>query len=221
MDLLEAARIVGPAVGLLLALCLLGALVAAPVLGGGHLGLALRLPGNLLHEGAHAVAVLACGFRVQAFRLSLFTAGGRGCVVPGPAWTHLASPTLLRLLAPVAPLPAGIAALGALGVTVAHPLQLTDPWTWGAALLAVSIASEIYPSDVDLRILALPALGALALGVGALAGLGAVAPAASPVVRDILARASAFVVEASLVALQEVGLGLVLVGIPLLLLRRR
>lgn len=127
-----------------------------------------RLPGNLLHELAHAVSTLVCGYTVVGFHVAWTDPEGRGGVRPGPAWAPWARPWLANLVSPVAPLGAGLGALVALG-----RWGQVDPWpvSWqGAAAiaLAVSVATEMTPSDVDLRAWRWPAL-ALALVLGGLA----------------------------------------------------
>lgn len=116
-----------------------------------------RLPGNLLHELSHAVVTLLCGYTVVGFHVSWTDPEGRGGVQPGGAWAPWARPWVANLLSPVAPLAAGLAVLMVLG-------RWVDPWpsTWQGAVaiaLAVSVATEMMPSDVDLRVWRWPALG--------------------------------------------------------------
>jgi hypothetical protein len=126
----------------------------------------LRLPGNLLHELAHAVALLACGFTVVGFSVALFDPAGRGEVRPGPPWTRFASVWAASFLSPIAPVFVGVPTLallfhlsGAPGLPTAleavAPTLRAMPWThatfWIAMLLAVPVSAEMAPSDVDLR----------------------------------------------------------------------
>ena len=210
-----------PPIGLLLILSLVGRLVAAPLLGGGWPGRLLRAPGNLLHEGAHALTVWLCGYHVDAFHLSLTSPTGRGYVQPGRAWAPWARGWLLRLLAPLAPLPFGLAALCLLGAWVGDPPPLHRWQTWLAAWLAVSVAAEMTPSDVDRRILLRPALGLLLVALVVLTGLHLAAPGSDPWILVPLTTAANRLWTVALMALAEVGMGLALMGIPLLLLRQR
>lgn len=147
-------------------------------LGAGTLFHIARLPGNLLHECAHAVAALACGYTISGFTVSLFDPAGRGGVRPGPPWTSLARPWLADLVSPVAPLVAGVAALVGLGAWAGIPglpvawagvpvAMRAVPWQeipGGVALaLALPIAAEMLPSDIDLRAWARPAFVVAAL----------------------------------------------------------
>jgi hypothetical protein len=182
---------------LLVALLLtMGAWVHRRVLaacGGGVVLHLLRLPGNLLHESAHAVAFLATGYTVRGFRVSLFDPRGRGHVVPGDAWTAWTRPWVANLLAPIAPAVAGVAVLAWMGFAVFGPVgpQLTPsaipellahvawraPLTWGVLVLATPVAAEAAPSDVDLRAWAVPAVTCGVLALAVLAALRAWAPA--------------------------------------------
>ncbi|MFZ5481604.1 MAG: hypothetical protein ACOZNI_32880 [Myxococcota bacterium] len=121
-----------------------------------------RLPGNLLHEASHAVATLLCGYTVVGFNVSLFDPRGRGEVRPGPAWLPVARPWLANLIAPVAPVFAGVAALAWLA---RYATDWRDPWAWAAAGLAFPIGAELCPSEIDLRAWLPPAFV-----VGAIAG---------------------------------------------------
>jgi hypothetical protein len=174
---------------LLAAALAIGAFVHRPLLGrfgGGTLQHLVRLPGNLLHESAHAVTMLATGYTVAGFTVSLFDRSGRGHVVPGPAWIGLARPWLTNLLSPIAPAFAGVAVLallqrwsGAPGVPTsfgglgalarAFPVERWELWV--ALALAFSVTAEMAPSDIDLGAWWRPALvvglvlGAVAWGV--------------------------------------------------------
>ncbi|MSP55048.1 MAG: hypothetical protein EXR69_05505 [Myxococcales bacterium] len=146
--------------------------------GGGTLQHLVRLPGNLLHELAHAVVMLLTGYTISGFTVSLFDASGRGHVVPGPAWTRLARPWITNLLSPIAPAIVGLAALAALHLYSGMPALPTSlagvlpvlaavPWAtwqlWVALALGFSVAAEMAPSDIDLGVWWRPALGAALL----------------------------------------------------------
>jgi hypothetical protein len=152
-------------------------------LGPGRLVHVLRLPGNLLHEVAHAVATLACGYTIVGFTVSLFDPAERGGVRPGPAWTRFTRPWVANLVSPIAPLAAGIVALRLLArwsgaptlprsfagaYAVASGLPFRSWELWAALVLAVPVCAEMCPSDVDLRAWARPAAI-----VGLLAGAAA------------------------------------------------
>lgn len=176
------------------------------VLGGGTPAHLARLPGNLLHELAHAVVTLACGYTVVGFSVSLFDPRGRGEVRPGPPWTRFARPWFANLLAPVAPAVAGVLVLDALfrwsgapglptsaaavgPVLRALPLERWELWV--SVALAFSVCEEMWPSDIDFRAWRAPALvAAVVAGLAlwgaervwpgvALAGAGAVTPTLS------------------------------------------
>ncbi len=174
---------------LLLALSLgLAAFLHRPLLGrlgAGTIQHLVRLPGNLLHELAHALAMVATGFTVADLRVSLMDPEGRGHVRPGPPWIGLAKPWLTNLVSPVAPVFAAIAALGALHVVCVIPglptsaagllpvLRAVDPMRWelwvGLAL-GYSITAEMAPSGIDLAAWWRPALvAAVLLAAGAYA----------------------------------------------------
>lgn len=168
----------------MIACLLLGAFVHRPMLGrlgAGTTQHILRLPGNLVHELAHAVTMLLTGYTVSDLNVSLFDPAGRGHVEPGPPWTRLARPWLTNLTSPVAPAFVGLAVLAGLHLWSGAPALPTSlsgaapvlgliPWTrwqlWVALPLAFSVAAEMSPSDVDLRVWRLPAVLA-ALGIGA------------------------------------------------------
>lgn len=210
----------------LLAAVLIGRFVHRALLGrlgdnvAAHL---VRLPGNLLHELAHAVALLATGYTIVGFTVSLFDAKGRGGVHPGPAWIGIARPWLANLLAPVAPIGAGVLALAWLlpwsGVPALPtslggvlPTLAAVPWDrwelWLALGLGFSIAAEIAPSDVDLAAWWRPALLAAVLLGAAGYGLeqwrpGLVLgelPALDAAIRPYAARALSLVVWSGVVA---------------------
>ncbi len=173
----------------LLALVLCGRLLHRHLLGrfgAGTVGHLVRLPGNLLHELAHAVALVAAGYTVADFTVSLADPAGRGGVRPGPPWTGLARPWLANLVAPVAPVGAGIFALAALAawsgapglpasIAGIGPVVSAAPWArwelWAGLVLAFSVTAEIAPSDVDLAGWWRPALVAAVLFAVAAYGL--------------------------------------------------
>jgi hypothetical protein len=175
--------------GLLLALLALGAFVHRALLGrlgAGVVAHLVRLPGNLLHELAHAVALLATGYTVANLTVSLLDSAGRGGVRPGPPWTRLARPWIANLVAPVAPVASGLAALAVLhpllgapglptSVDSVLPLLRAVPWAswqlWAGLALAFSITAETAPSDIDLAAWWKPALVAAVLVGGAAYGL--------------------------------------------------
>lgn len=198
-----------------------GRLLASPLLGGDTPGRWLRLPGNLLHEIAHALVVWATGYRVAAFRLAVFSPDRRGLVQPGTPWAPWAWEPALRFAAPPAPLLAGSAALVALGAWVGQPLDPGDWRLWAGALLAVSVAAEMTPSRVDLRVFAVPAAVAVAVLVAAGLGLEALLPEGYAAILSRVRGLADRLAHTLLVAAQVGGLGLVLAGPPLLLWRDR
>lgn len=153
--------------------------------GEGTLQHLVRLPGNLLHELSHAIVMLGTGYTITGFAVSLFDKSGRGHVVPGQPWLSLARPWVTNLLSPMAPAVFGLAALtalhhwsGAPGLPMAlagvAPTLLAVPWLswklWLSFALAFSIAAEMAPSDVDLRVWARPAgVTGILLGIAAFA----------------------------------------------------
>jgi hypothetical protein len=160
----------------LIGLLLAGAWVHRPMLhrfGSGTLFHLVRLPGNLLHELAHALVTLACGYTIAGFTVSLFDPEGRGGVQPGRPFLPWARPWLANLLSPIAPVGFGLAALvlferlgGAPGLPVS-PQDIPSaigavPWPdarfWAVLALAVPVSAEMAPSDVDLRIWRVPAI---------------------------------------------------------------
>lgn len=169
-------------------LCIVTAVVHRRLLGyfgGGVFGHLVRLPGNLLHEVAHAVAMFATGYSVVGFRVSLFDPAGRGAVHPGPPWIAAARPWLTNLVSPIAPVVAGVAMLVLLhrwgglpgipaNVSGVVPVLAAVEWgrwqLWVALALAFSVAAELAPSEVDLAAWWRPAL-VLAVVLG-LAGWG-------------------------------------------------
>lgn len=173
---------------------LVGALVQRPLLarcGSGVFLHLLRLPGNLLHELAHAVAFLLTGYTVKGFAVSLFDAGGRGHVTPGSPWLPWTRPWLANLIAPVAPAFVGMAALawaqlhvapgaGAGGTALAASLvdvAWRDVVPWVVLVVAGPVSAEASPSDVDLKAWAVPATVVTCLLLAAWAAARAWAPA--------------------------------------------
>jgi hypothetical protein len=164
---------------LVAALLCLGAFVHRPMMhrfGHGTLFHLVRFPGNLLHELAHALVTLACGYTIAGFTVSIFDPDGRGSVHPGRPFLPYARPWLANLLAPVAPVGFGVGALTLLyrwSGAPALPLGLADvpsalaalPWEdgrlWAGLALALPICAEMAPSDVDMRAWRLPAFGLL------------------------------------------------------------
>lgn len=173
---------------------ILGAFVHRPMLGrlgGGTAQHLLRLPGNLVHELAHAVMMLLTGYTVSDLKVSLFDPAGRGHVASGPPWTRFARPWLTNLVSPVAPAFVGLGVLAGLHVWSGAPALPTSlealgpvagliPWTrwqlWVALPLAFSVAAEMSPSDVDFRIWRAPASVAGVLIAGAVWALQRLAP---------------------------------------------
>jgi hypothetical protein len=152
-------------------------------LGGGTLQHLVRLPGNLLHELAHAFAMLLTGYTVADLSVSLGDPSGRGHVRPGPAWIGVARPWFTNLVSPVAPVFVAVAALAFLQPLAGVPglpssasgllpvLRAVDPtrWElWAGLALGFSITAEMAPSSIDLAAWWRPALVAavlVALGV--------------------------------------------------------
>ncbi len=165
---------------LLLALLLFTSWLVRLALGSlGRVAGILRVPGNLLHELAHAVVMLACGYTVLGFTISAMDPEGRGGVRPGAPWAPWARSWLANLISPVAPVAAGWAALALLrewgglpglprAVAGVLPVATTIPWerwqAWASVLLSMSVAAELAPSDVDLRVWRWPALGLVVVG---------------------------------------------------------
>jgi hypothetical protein len=148
--------------------------------GDGVLQHLVRLPGNLLHELSHAVAMWMTGYSVVGFRVSLFDPAGRGEVRPGPPWVAIARPWLTNLISPVAPTIVGLAVLfllhrwsGAPGVPASlaavGPVLGAVDWTrwqlWTGLALGYSVAAELAPSRIDLAAWWRPALVAAGLAV--------------------------------------------------------
>lgn len=166
---------VGSAVMLAAALAL-ASFVHRPLLGrlgAGTVQHLVRLPGNLLHELAHAFAMLATGYTVADLRVSLMDPAGRGHVRPGPAWIGVARPWLTNLVSPVAPVFAAVAALttihalsGAPGLPaslsgIVPMLRAVDyaRWElWAGLALGYSVTAEMAPSGIDLAAWWRPAL---------------------------------------------------------------
>ncbi|MDP2310466.1 MAG: hypothetical protein Q8P18_30895 [Pseudomonadota bacterium] len=190
-------------------------------LGAGTIQHLVRLPGNLLHELAHAVAMMATGFTVADLRVSLLDPAGRGHVRPGPPWIGVARPWLTNLVSPVAPVFVAVAALATLHATCAIPglpsspagilpvLRAVDParWElWVGLALGYSVTAEMAPSDIDLAAWWRPALVAAVFLAAAAYGLEALAPgtvrgglvSADLAARGILGRTLAVVVWSGL-----------------------
>lgn len=145
-------------IGILLGLVVASRLIVMPMVGGGFLALILRFPGNVIHEFSHALAVIVSGYTVSGFGLSLFCKDNIGYVKPGRPFLPWADETLLRILAGISPLPAGIMALCLLGWYVGDVVQYTKWQTWISAILAVSFAAELSPSDQDINVFLRPTL---------------------------------------------------------------
>lgn len=178
---------------LLLGLALaLSALVHRPLLarlGAGVVQHLVRLPGNLLHELAHAAAFLATGYTVAGFAVSLTDRAGRGHVRPGPAWTRFARPWLTNLVSPMAPAVAAVGALAAIHAWSGAPGLPLDgvplaavPWArwelWAGLALGYSVTAEMAPSGIDLAAWWRPALVAGVLLAAAAFGVERLAPGA-------------------------------------------
>ncbi len=153
----------------------------------------VRLPGNFVHEAAHAVVMVATGYSLRGFTVSLFDRAGRGHVQPGPPWIGLARPWFTNLLSPIAPAVAGLALLGVLAqwsgapgiptsVAAVLPVLRAVPYEtwqlWVGLALAFSVTAEMAPSDVDLGVWWRPALVAAGVGAAALFGVEQLSPGA-------------------------------------------
>jgi len=141
----------------------------------------LRSPGNILHEGSHALGYLVAGFRVSRCVPFFLDREGRGYCRAGRSWAPWAVPWIATGLAAIMPLMVGAVALWGvsrlLGVpqdpdalTAAGWRRLADTllgldyhsWrTWAFLYLALSIGAELAPSEIDLKA-SLPALAAAA-----------------------------------------------------------
>jgi hypothetical protein len=170
---------------LLAALLLFGATVHRGLLarcGGGWFLHVLRLPGNFLHEAAHALGFFLTGYTVRGFSVSLVDPEGRGHVQSGSPWFPWARPWLAGLVSPVAPAIAGVLVLSALHAwmspsAVAWRVPATwvpdgstlvdSPWTWAVLAVATPIAAEASPSDVDWKLWRGPGAVLLTLLAGA------------------------------------------------------
>jgi len=155
------------------------------------LGGSLRAPGNILHEAGHAIGYVLAGYRVRRLVPFFIDPEGRGYCRPGRPWSPLALPWLATGLAALMPLATGAAALWAASVLLGVPedpseLTVTADWrrlaailtgldyhswrTWLFLYLALSIGSELAPSEIDLR-KSIPAV-AVAAGLIVLVTLG-------------------------------------------------
>lgn len=114
-----------------------------------------------------------------------------------------------------------MAVLCLLGHFIGSPIRLESPWTWGLAFLSLSMAAELVPSDVDFHIMALPMALLLGASVGALLLVEALVPATGPTLLEWIALLSRPVGVAAWASLKVVGVGTLLAGVPILLLRRR
>lgn len=85
----------------------------------------LRTPGNITHEGGHAIGFLVAGYRVTGISFWFTDAQGRGYCQAGAPWAPWASGFLARLIAAPAPLFAGVLVLrlGAYGLDVPAPFM--------------------------------------------------------------------------------------------------
>ncbi len=167
------------------------------------------------------MAVVLSGYRVESFSVSLFSPDRRGRVQPGTPWAPWGREWGLYLLAAPAPLPAGIAVLCCLGIWTGPGIDLWDWRTWVAALLSLSMAAELAPSDMDLKALTLP--GLVFVGLALVGGLGIhlFSPSLESLLVNWAAHLAPRVTDAALSALGQVVMGVVLAGVPLLLLRDR
>jgi len=160
-------------------------------LGGGTLQHLVRLPGNLLHELAHAFTMLLTGYTVADLSVSLGDPSGRGHVRPGPAWISIARPWITNLVSPVAPVFVAVAALAFLQPLAGVPglptsvsgvlpvLRAVDPtrWElWAGLALGFSVTAEMAPSGIDLAAWWRPALVATALVTAAAYGVEQLRP---------------------------------------------
>lgn len=71
----------------------------------------LRTPGNITHEGGHAIGFLVAGYRVTGISFWFTDPQGRGYCQAGAPWAPWASGFLARLVAAPAPLFAGVLVL--------------------------------------------------------------------------------------------------------------
>jgi hypothetical protein len=190
-------------------------------LGAGTLQHLVRLPGNLLHELAHAVAMLLTGYTVAGFSVSITDPAGRGGVRPGPAWLPIARPWITNLISPVAPVGFGVVALSLLARWSGAPGLVLDPrgaWValsgapyqtwqlWVGLALGFSVTAELAPSSIDLAAWWRPAavvgvlLGAVAYGLEQYApgSVTSVLPTLDTLVRPWAGRALAMAVWSAL-----------------------
>ncbi len=161
----------------------------------------LRAPGNILHEAGHALGYLIAGYRVRRLVPFFIDPEGRGYCRPGRPWSPLAPPWLATGLAALMPLATGAVALWAASVLLGVPddpseLTVTTDWrrlaailtgldyhswrTWLFLYLALSIGSELAPSEIDLPKSVPAVVAASALVIVVSLGIGEL-PADSPV----------------------------------------
>lgn len=117
----------------------------------------IRTPGNVVHEGGHAIGFLLAGYRVTRISFWFLDKQGRGFCEAGRPWAPWASDFLARLIASPAPLFAGalVLRLGAdllqvptrallpLGLLPLRlGLEALSPWVVSLRPLARSLASQ-------------------------------------------------------------------------------
>jgi len=139
----------------------------------------LRLPGNLLHELSHAAGYIVSGYTIRDLGTCLSDSEGRGYCEPGKPWSPVHWMPLAAAIAAAAPLFVGALALRVVAYSLEVDLPAADVASEGLAsaaehiiadirhfltdmdwgswqtyvfwYFALSIGTELAPSDVDIR----------------------------------------------------------------------
>lgn len=142
----------------------------------------LRTPGNITHEGGHAIGFLLCGYRVTGISFWFTDPQGRGYCQAGAPFAPWASPLLARLIASPAPLFAGALVLRGAAWLLEVPRTFTQPMAHsqvGQTVMQAVVAgeaglmSELVPwSNLSWEALGMAGWNWISTPIGALQAIG-------------------------------------------------